>query len=99
MQLMLTMLDSGSSPSLLICHTTSETHGLFKALVSLMVIRARLQYDVAQQPRFLDQLPTPLVELLQKTLHSHRLALTIDQDNADLLLYAFATSQGDCADN
>lgn len=52
-------------------------------------IRARLQYEVAQQPRLLEQLPTPLVELLQKTLDSHRLALTIDQDNADLLLYAF----------
>ncbi|KAF6240511.1 hypothetical protein HO173_001179 [Letharia columbiana] len=52
--------------------------------------KARLQYEVAQQPRLLEYLPTPLIELLQTTLDSHRRALTIDQDNADLL---FNTAQ------
>lgn len=52
--------------------------------------KARLQYEVAQQPRLLQHLPTPLIDLLQTTLDSHRLALTIDQDNADLL---FNTAQ------
>lgn len=52
--------------------------------------KARLQYEVAQQPRLLEHLSTPLIELLQTTLDSHRLALTIDQDNADLL---FNTAQ------
>ena len=50
--------------------------------------RARLQYEVAQQPRLLAHLPTPLIDLLQTALDSHRLALKIDQDNPDLLLYA-----------
>lgn len=69
-------------------YTISETLA-FRLAVSLKYVRARLQYEVAQQPRLLEHLPTPLIELLQTTLDSHRLALMIDQDNADLLLYAF----------
>ena len=53
------------------------------------VFRARLQYDLAQQPRLLDHLPFTLVELLQLALESHRYALDINQDNADLLLYGY----------
>ena len=63
---------------------------LIKNEASLKIARARLQYEVAQQPRLLEYLPTPLIELLHTTLDSHRLALTIDQENADLLLYAVA---------
>lgn len=53
--------------------------------------RARLQYEVAQQPRLLAHLPTPLFDLLQIALESHKIALKIDQDNPDLLLYALST--------
>lgn len=50
--------------------------------------RARLQFDVAQQPRLLAHLPFSSVDLLQLALESHRYALDIRQDNPDLLLYA-----------
>ena len=53
--------------------------------------RARLQYEVAQQPRLLAHLPTPLFDLLQIALDSHKTALKIDQDSPDLLLYALST--------
>ncbi len=49
--------------------------------------RARIQYEVAQQPRLLEHLPTPVLDLLQVALGSHRYALRIENDNADLLLY------------
>lgn len=49
--------------------------------------RARLQYDLAEQPRLLAHLPYSLIDLLQLALESHRIALDINQDNADLLLY------------
>ena len=59
---------------------------------SLNLTRARLQYEIAQQPRLLAHLPTPLFDLLQIALDSHRFALKIDQDNPDLLLYASWTN-------
>ena len=77
-----------SSLGLLTYHTTSEARASPVCGISLSDIRARLQYEISQQPRLLERLPTPLIELLQETLDSHRLALTINQDNADLLLYA-----------
>ena len=40
-------------------------------------------------------LSTPLFELLQVALESHRFALKIDQDNPDLLLYAWSTCRED----
>jgi len=49
--------------------------------------RARLQYEVTQQPRLLVHLPTALTDLLQVALDSHRVALKIKQDSPDLLLY------------
>jgi len=50
--------------------------------------RARLQYELAQQPRLLAFMPFSLMDLLQLALESHRYALDIKQDNPDLLLYA-----------
>lgn len=50
--------------------------------------RARLQYELTQQPRLLAFMPFSLMDLLQLALESHRYALVIKQDNPDLLLYA-----------
>lgn len=50
--------------------------------------RARLQYELAQQPRLLAFMPSSSMGLLQLALESHRYALDIKQDNPDLLLYA-----------
>ena len=85
------MLLSSDSPTLLILHTISKTKGSSLSHGSLNLTRARLQYEVAQQPRLLAHLPTPLFNLLQIALDSHRFALKIDQDNPDLLLYASLT--------
>ncbi|MCJ1251203.1 hypothetical protein MMC30_008434 [Trapelia coarctata] len=52
--------------------------------------KARLQYEISQQLRLLEQLPTPLVELLQLAVESHRYALAQKQDDADAL---FNTAQ------
>lgn len=48
--------------------------------------RARLQYDLAQQPRLLQYLPGTMLDLLKTALDSHRRALDINQENTDLLL-------------
>ena len=48
--------------------------------------RARLQYDVTQQPRLYKQLPTPVTELLKIAAESHIYALGLDQNDADMLL-------------
>ena len=88
------MPDFRSSLDLLTYHTTSEMQACLLSLGSVAEnIRARLQYEISQQPRLLERLSTPLLELLQTTLDSHRLALTINQDNADLLLYAVVRNQ------
>ena len=49
--------------------------------------RARLQYDLSQQPRLLKELSTPAAALLQSALDSHRYALNLRRDDADILLY------------
>ena len=49
--------------------------------------RARVQYELTQHPRLLEQLPGTLLELLQTALESSRYALSLKQDNADVLLY------------
>jgi len=54
--------------------------------------RARLQYEISQQPRLLASLLLSLMDLLQLALESHRYALDIKQDNPDLLLYASSPS-------
>jgi hypothetical protein len=50
-------------------------------------IRARLQYDVSQQPKLLQHCPTPVLELLSRSLELHRYALNLKQDDSDALLY------------
>lgn len=52
--------------------------------------RARVQYEITQHPRLAAQLTTPLGEVLSVALHSHRVALQFEQDNADAL---FNTAQ------
>ncbi|KAL8999499.1 MAG: hypothetical protein Q9169_001704 [Polycauliona sp. 2 TL-2023] len=47
--------------------------------------RARLQYELAQQPRLTPYVPGGTFDLLKTALRSHRYALSINQDNADLL--------------
>lgn len=71
------------NPSILL--TTSKMGKLFGLHITKNN-RARLQFEVAQQPRLLAHLPTPLIDLLRLALDSHRYALKVDQDNADLLL-------------
>lgn len=51
--------------------------------------RARLQYEIAQQPRLLAHLPDSSISPLQLALNAHIVARDIDQDNADLLLWVF----------
>ncbi|KAK2794779.1 hypothetical protein FQN52_007549 [Onygenales sp. PD_12] len=52
--------------------------------------KARLQYEITQHPKLSTQLPAPLVEILHIALKSHRHALSLQQDNADIL---FNTAQ------
>ncbi|MCJ1462187.1 hypothetical protein MMC07_000787 [Pseudocyphellaria aurata] len=52
--------------------------------------KARLQYEIAQQPRLLVHLPDSSISPLQLALNAHKAARSIDQDNADLL---FNTAQ------
>ena len=52
-------------------------------------LRARLQFQTAQQPRFRKQLPAPLIELLHVAAESHKLALNIESRNADALLCVY----------
>jgi tetratricopeptide (TPR) repeat protein len=47
--------------------------------------RARVQYEITQHPKLAAQLPAPQGELLQIALQSHRDALGLEQDNADVL--------------
>lgn len=63
---------------------------IFPRSFDLAYNKARLQFDVAQQPRLLAHLPFSSVDLLQLALESHRYALDIRQDNSDLL---FNTAQ------
>lgn len=44
-----------------------------------------MQYEITQHPRLATQLPAPQAEVLQVALQSHRDALRLDQDNADVL--------------
>jgi hypothetical protein len=56
-------------------------------VLNIKLSSARLQYEMTQQPRLLAHLEKPLLELLQAALEAHRLALNLDQDNADILLW------------
>ena len=58
-----------------------------------MAFRARIQYDLTQQPRLLQQLPTSLIELLRLALQSHRHALKLGPQNADVILLGNISTQ------
>ncbi|MCJ1478459.1 hypothetical protein MMC13_007139 [Lambiella insularis] len=62
----------------------------FEGSFDLAYNKARLQYELSQQPRLLAELPISLIELLQLALESHRAALHLKQDDADTL---FNTAQ------
>lgn len=55
-----------------------------------LIDRARVQYEITQHPKLASQLPAPLAEILHIALASHRDALGLQQDNADIL---FNTAQ------
>ncbi|KAL8851596.1 MAG: hypothetical protein Q9221_003528 [Calogaya cf. arnoldii] len=57
----------------------------FPGSFDLAYNRARLQYELAQQPRLLPYVPGGTLDLLRTALNSHRYALEISQENADLL--------------
>ncbi|PMD13400.1 hypothetical protein NA56DRAFT_712151 [Hyaloscypha hepaticicola] len=52
--------------------------------------KARLQYELTQHPKLLQQLPGSLLELLQTAIESSRYALKLNGQNADVL---FNTAQ------
>jgi hypothetical protein len=52
----------------------------------LSTARARVQYELTQHPKLTAQLPGTLLELLRTALDSSRVALILNQDNADALL-------------
>ncbi|KAH8747710.1 hypothetical protein BGZ57DRAFT_916578 [Hyaloscypha finlandica] len=52
--------------------------------------KARLQYELTQHPKLLQQLPGSLLELLQTAIESSRYALKLNEQNADVL---FNTAQ------
>ncbi|EEH34634.1 hypothetical protein PAAG_05683 [Paracoccidioides lutzii Pb01] len=52
--------------------------------------KARIQYRITQHPKLVTQLTAPIVEILHIALKSHRHALALQQDNADIL---FNTAQ------
>ena len=49
--------------------------------------RARLEFSVTQHPKLVGHLNQPLLNLVKVALESHRYALGLQQENADLLLY------------
>ena len=67
-------------------HELKETYHLAVYMYLLTQSRARVQYQITQQPRLLAQNPAPLVDLLQVALDSHRYALQSRPDDADALL-------------
>ncbi|KAJ5100236.1 Tetratricopeptide-like helical [Penicillium angulare] len=66
---------------------TNYDEGLQKFPVDfdLAYNKARVQYEITQHPKLAAQLTAPQGEILQVALQSHRDALKLDQDNADVL--------------
>ncbi|OKL59707.1 hypothetical protein UA08_05139 [Talaromyces atroroseus] len=62
----------------------------FPTSFDLAYNKARVQYEITQHPKLATQLPAPQMKILQIALQSHRDALVLDQDNADVL---FNTAQ------
>lgn len=52
--------------------------------------RARVEYEITQHPKLSAQLQTPQINALQAALESHKVAVNLDQENADCL---FNTAQ------
>ncbi|GAB7354396.1 hypothetical protein MBLNU459_g4894t1 [Dothideomycetes sp. NU459] len=52
--------------------------------------KARLEFDLSQQSTLVPKLPMTLLEMLQQALSSHRFALRLNEENADIL---FNTAQ------
>ncbi|KAL2048507.1 hypothetical protein N7G274_000419 [Stereocaulon virgatum] len=84
--------DAAKSSRFFVRATETYDAGLqrFPQSADLAYNKARLQYEVCQQPRLVANLHTSLIDLLQIALKSHRFALKIDQNNSDLL---FNTAQ------
>ncbi|KAI9707373.1 MAG: hypothetical protein M1836_000333 [Candelina mexicana] len=62
----------------------------FPASFDLAYNKARVQYEITQHPRLSAQIPVLLVDQLRIALESHKIALKLQQDNADSL---FNTAQ------
>ncbi|EEA21393.1 hypothetical protein EYB25_007341 [Talaromyces marneffei] len=62
----------------------------FPTSFDLAYNKARVQYEITQHPKLATQLPAPQIKILHIALQSHRHALVLDQDNADVL---FNTAQ------
>ena len=71
--------------------TTSKTSSQ-DSFAMLNISRARLEYDITQQPAFVGQIGSSNLSLLREAAASHRVALDIEQDNADVLLSVPSTS-------
>lgn len=52
--------------------------------------KARLQFEITQQPALVEHIGLPVIDLLKQTLDSHRYALRLNEENPDAL---FNTSQ------
>ncbi|EXJ87037.1 hypothetical protein A1O3_03994 [Capronia epimyces CBS 606.96] len=62
----------------------------FPQSLDLAYNKARVLLEIATHPILINQLNTPLLEVLQQALDAHRYALSLDQDNPDTL---FNTAQ------
>ena len=71
-------------------NTYDEGIGKFPASFDLAYNKARVQYEVAIHPKLVKQLQRPLLGVLREALASHEHALSINENDADLL---FNTSQ------
>lgn len=61
---------------------------------NLISYRARVLYELTQYPKLRAQLPGTLLDLLSAALEASRFALSLKQDNADILLYVVHKSLG-----
>jgi chemotaxis protein histidine kinase CheA len=59
-------------------------------LANIEYHRARLEFELSQQPTLVAKLPIPLLDFLQQALTSHRYALQLNAESADVL---FNTAQ------
>jgi len=65
--------------------TYEEALAKFPASFDLAYNKCRVQYELTQYPKLLAQLPGTLIELLETALESSRYALSLKQDNAEVL--------------